>query len=128
MDQCFSVQKSSNKPALHPFRKFHKSVVGILWAGIPQVFREHRRRIFPGILGPVQLQQQLVSSPNAAHFEITQVAGLFVFLTASLQGTRNENNKWREDDKRGAAREEKNMGDEEKKCIFQTVNNLYCLT
>lgn len=86
-DLCFTFQKSSNKPAFHPFRKFHKSVVGILWAGIPQVFREHRRRIFPRILGPVQPQQQLATSLNAAHFEITQVAELFVSLPAPLWRT-----------------------------------------
>jgi len=83
-DLCFTFQKSANKPAFHPFRKFHKSVVGILWAGIPQVFREHRKRIFPRILGPVQPQQQLVLSLNATHFEITQVAELFVSFTAPL--------------------------------------------
>lgn len=83
-DLCFTFEKSSNKPAFHPFRKFHKSIVGILWAGIPQVFREHCRRIFPGIWGPVQPQQQLILSLNAAHFEITQVAELFVSLTVPL--------------------------------------------
>lgn len=57
---CVLLFKSSNKPAFHPFRKFHKSVMGILWAGIPQVLREHHRRIFPGILGPVQPQRQLI--------------------------------------------------------------------
>lgn len=59
-DLCFAFQTSSNKPAFHPFRKFHKSVLGILWAGIPQVLREHHMRIFPGILGPVQPQRQLI--------------------------------------------------------------------
>lgn len=86
-DQCFTFQNSSNKPAFHPFRKFHKSVMGILWAGIPQVLREHRRRIFPGILGPVQPQRQLVLSLNVVHFEITQVAELSVSLTVPLWRT-----------------------------------------
>lgn len=118
-DLCFTFQKSSNKPAFHPFRKFHKSVVGILWAGIPQVFREHRRRIFPGILGPVQPQRQLVLSLNAAHFEITQVAELFVSLTVPLWRTWNENNKWREEDKEGVEGEEENIGEGEKVHFFK---------
>lgn len=90
--------------------------MGILRAGIPQVFREHHRRIFPGILGPVQpqrQQQQLILSLNAAHFEITQVAELFVSLTVPLWRTCNENNKWRED-KKGVEGEEENIGETKK--------------
>lgn len=88
--------------------------MGIVWAGIPQVFREHRRRIFLGIWGPVQPQQQLILSLNAAHFEITQVAEFFVSLTVPLWRACKENNKCREVDKKGVHGEEENIGEEKK--------------
>lgn len=79
----FHFSKASNNPAFHPFRKLCSSEVGILWAGIPQVLREHRRRkIFPEFFGglgefrgewAVQPQRQLVWPLNATHSEITQV-------------------------------------------------------
>lgn len=108
----------------HPFSKFHKSVMGILWAGIPHLLREHCRRIFPGILGPVQPQQQLILSATAVHFEITQVAELSVSLTGSLWRTWNENNKRSEEDGQGAEVEEGKYRRGGKRCIFQMVNNL----
>lgn len=94
-DICFTFQKSLNKPAFHPSRKFHKKhcgdTVGRNTAspqGTPAA--DISRNLGP--LQPQQQQQQLVLSLNAAQLEITQVAELFVSLTVPLWGTE----KWKE--------------------------------